>query len=920
MMELRQIVRNQKLKNFDLRSLIKERSSSSYEEYLDKAPQITNKGKEGQGSHQVSIRTALNYKIKGFKDSEGENSQSQRDAYAEAIGYLQDGIYGGEIERSDIGKDNPIKVDIPSAPRDSASQERPAGSRDPEVTQDPKDRDVTKSVSDFTKKPDDEHIEGDKKPDKTDAEVTKLAAKLGFKKGELPKGMMEADPTILTALERGFHKGADWIPAPGSKTSLFNETMSMVATQLILDLNKKGIKTTPEQLQNVLGNLYGETTAWKDAAEGKPEQVKIVVEAAIQKAALINKMAEEAGIDLKTAEVKNYYGTRTSLVNQHDEIMSALDDENIQLIGGNGKEIERIPTDILSVHQLLNYNDKDGKRVSKEEVEKMIKNPESRESIVKFLALSALNGGGGGNPSDTATIVKDGDKMAFLAYSDKTSLADQQANSTPSKFIETMRETIGFLEHLGYEFDEKERAIAEKVLDDMSAEFKKTEREIGVAMAAPLKAISDSFADKKNRKFIQDLFNKEVIGPDTGTSRDIAAKIEGMEPDKTAFSAKANADAKKFNPEYDLSWGYYLKQVKPDWKGGTPTDEQKLQAYLLSRSDTREFSYEDKDGNVVETTLGAGASSTKEIEYLSKMVSEMGNAHKDKKNKFKLSDENADAVLNLSSNIERLRKKSFDVMTAGFAKLNEQQIEDQNGQSFGLGDMMGGFDLIEKLHLYMVDDNPSGLYACDSVFIIAGDDGVSPENMKKCLGVDSTEELLKQIKTEPPEKEGPTIDYIDGEKLHESELSRSGNPDELARTKDGKLVYLIDGEYVTRSEDEDPPTITNAKGKEVPAKPLGRITGRKVLAYIQDDKGERIPIGYQTYRTKGGYKLQTTYIFSPELQKCLRGNKITNEAIALLGDILAENKENYLSYHLTRAEEDYSVDQFIREINEGSLN
>ena len=327
-MNLRQTIRNQKLNNFNLLQLIKE-AESDYEEYLAKSPPIRKKGKPGQGTSPVSIQTALSYKGKGFKDSEGEDSQSQRDAYAEAIGYLQDGIYGGEIERSDIGKDNPIKVDIPSAPRDSASQERPAGSRDPEVTQDPKDRDVTKGVSDFTKKPDDEHKEGDKKPDKTDAEVTKLAAKLGFKKGELPKGMMEADPTILTALERGFHKGTGWIPAPGSKTSLFNETMSMVATQLILDLNKKGIKTTPEQLQNVLGNLYGETTAWKDAAEGKPEQVKIVVEAAIQKAALINKMAEEAGIDLKTAEVKNYYGTRTSLVNQHDEIMSALDDENI---------------------------------------------------------------------------------------------------------------------------------------------------------------------------------------------------------------------------------------------------------------------------------------------------------------------------------------------------------------------------------------------------------------------------------------------------------------------------------------------------------------------------------------------------------------------------------------------------------------
>ena len=87
-------------------------------------------------------------------------------------------------------------------------------------------------------------------------------------------------------------------------------------------------------------------------------------------------------------------------------------------------------------------------------------------------------------------------------------------------------------------------------------------------------------------------------------------------------------------------------------------------------------------------------------------------------------------------------------------------------------------------------------------------------------------------------------------------------------TKDGKLIYLVDGKYETASEDE-------STSKEW-GKPLGRITGRKVLAYIQDEKGERTPIGFQNYRTKGGYKLQTTYTFSPELQKCLDSNPITN--------------------------------------------
>ena len=50
-------------------------------------------------------------------------------------------------------------------------------------------------------------------------------------------------------------------------------------------------------------------------------------------------------------------------------------------------------------------------------------------------------------------------------------------------------------------------------------------------------------------------------------------------------------------------------------------------------------------------------------------------------------------------------------------------------------------------------------------------------------------------------------------------------------------------------------------------------------------------------------------------------NKLsTNESIKYFGSILDELKQNTLGYHWMKAEEDYPVDQFIREINEGSLN
>jgi hypothetical protein len=57
------------------------------------------------------------------------------------------------------------------------------------------------------------------------------------------------------------------------------------------------------------------------------------------------------------------------------------------------------------------------------------------------------------------------------------------------------------------------------------------------------------------------------------------------------------------------------------------------------------------------------------------------------------------------------------------------------------------------------------------------------------------------------------------------------------------------------------------------------------------------------------------------MQDCLgKKDDETNESIKFLGNILAETKQNTLEHHWIKAEEDYPVHYFIREINEGSLN
>ena len=179
----------------------------------------------------------------------------------------------------------------------------------------------------------------------------------------------------------------------------------------------------------------------------------------------------------------------------------------------------------------------------------------------------------------------------------------------------------------------------------------------------------------------------------------------------------------------------------------------------------------DEDGEIIDVTIGENYSSGNDTKYISRMTTDIASGIKE--GKIKLDDESSQLIVSQNSVIEKYRKQSFDSLTNLFEELNVYEVDDGVGGTSGVGDMMAGFDLIEKLHLYMVDDNPPGLYSMNSVFLIAGDDGISKENMRECLGTDSTEELLSRMKVGPPDKTGETIPF-DGEKLYESEISRSG--------------------------------------------------------------------------------------------------------------------------------------------------
>ena len=85
-------------------------------------------------------------------------------------------------------------------------------------------------------------------------------------------------------------------------------------------------------------------------------------------------------------------------------------------------------------------------------------------------------------------------------------------------------------------------------------------------------------------------------------------------------------------------------------------------------------------------------------------------------------------------------------------------------------------------------------------------------------------------------------------------------------------------------------------------------------------------VAQKSGRAKGGIgsNMETAGTYGKQLQDCIgaKGKSSIHEEFIdrKLSTIISETKRNTLGYHLTKAEENYSVDQFIREINEGSLN
>ena len=522
--------------------------------------------------------------------------------------------------------------------------------------------------------------------------------KLGDREDNLSDGDIKQK-----GLEIGYNEVDGFKPAPGNAGSMMQEIMSGEASNL-LTLKPDA---TVEELQMALYNQVKDTTLGKQNSGGDTF-----------------KRGERAGLDKKLFALMA--STAKSGMQKHKKMTKSID-----ALSKDGK--------VIPPAQIRNFY---GHSVSIEKQVALVENSAGpfytnkgveipKEELVNLIKVS----GGGANPSDTSSIAIDSKGRGVVTFhSDKISTADIQANSTPNKESDQMKDAVSGLK---LKAETKSKAISiieegQKALIEAEAALK----DVGVPLGKGLQKV------------------------------DAKAAIEKIKSDPLVASR---------------------------FIGG------KKSIFTSAKTKNR-FSFED------------GAS---EEEQLKAFIDYMANPNKTKEpssDMIKLIQRIGDQN-DVKVNLGEIKKRSLDVQRETNDRLNKTKIKLPNGTIKGLGDYLEGKNIIDKLHLSVVDgEKGEGVGKYAGLFNLnMGGTVVEAEQIKAALNIESTDDFITHF-----------------------DVGKPG-----------------DGEEVTK----------NAK--------TGAITGRNIFVYAITKEGKRIPIAMKTQRSKQGVtgKLNTTYQWHPEVQK-----------------------------------------------------
>ena len=490
------------------------------------------------------------------------------------------------------------------------------------------------------------------KTDKDDEEEKTLTKSTDMFKGIEPGELKQTGDYEIKnlGLKYGYSKiEGVFKPAPGNAGSMLNEIISGEVANIL----QENPNLSEEELMDTLMNQFGETKLFKqnkgsqraggikksEIPEGKnPGQYSKVL-IAIRAGKRKHKKAMNAASknNFENSQVKNYYGHKESFKSMINDL------EGKEVIGPSGK-----PVPMEEAIELIN------------------------------------SGGGGDNPSDTATLVFDSksNKVIMLFHSDKDSTDAIIAQSSMKAEAKANEKNIDNLVEQGKITEEEGEQIKGSQLE-LIEEREKIENELKTVGAEPAKF------------FLDKVPMSEVLKS--------ATSDEGPDgPDKNKTSTKVKSALNN-------------KNLKSYLTSDNPTEEEKMEAFLKMMSD------ENREVEPTEAQITL-------MDRLNRRYASKGAPDVDEK-------------------IEEIRNRTIQI-ESDFIKQNDSIKMDVDGKEVGLGTFLEANTIFKQFHLEAIDEqSETGVHKYPGMFETnhAGL-AVDGEVLKKCMpGINNKNDLIKNF-------------------------------------------------------------------------------------------------------------------------------------------------------------------------------
>ncbi len=533
-------------------------------------------------------------------------------------------------------------------------------------------------------------------------------------------GDSQAKNDVLEFGNKGYEKKTEKKPAPGGSGSAFNE----IASGELIHILEENPNMTEEELAQYCQERFGNTTLGKEQKEtaGIPRNEELEKR---RKEAIGNGTVKKPQFPKQLKEVEQERATYSKSRVSARSAMAKF--ERTKNVISNLQSSDKLGKD-TKLHTFYGADDSISGQVDMVDKANKVLLPDGTEVDKEDMKEFIKQGGGGMNPSDTATFVSDENgNLVVQFHSDKTTTGDIQDNSTLAKEEDLYN---SYIDKTSLNDDEKEKA--KSINKEYAEKMTTIEEEYNNQSKGIAKGLLELDLDKQAK----------IVDEDSGTlQKNLDVAIFG----KTSYSKEDFSSVSK-------DFQKYLPQ------GVSPSDltnQQKLEMLYRYAED-------------------GGKMTGDRVKPINKVA-------------LQYEKENPSVTgLNVKTMLSKQREEVVNLQRERVQSLNDFK-SDVDGVSVPMGTLMEAEESVRGFHLTLMDYPPKQYTKGDPSSIVGGTLDVNMggvvvtgQTMRECLGVQNTTEFKQKFKLTNEEK----LTYDDagnvtGKVVHTYMIDVDGNQKEI---------------------------------------------------------------------------------------------------------------------------------------------